>query len=83
MREPLLDLLNRLVSVREGLGDPAFLRACQRARLAIAMVALDEAESKAGLSNSDETSRRSYEHATRLLGRPSADVTEVNGEVTK
>lgn len=43
MREQLLDLLERLVGVRAALGEDAFERACQKARVAVARVVLDEA----------------------------------------
>lgn len=54
MREELLDLLERLVSLRHELGDEAFARACHRSRLAIATVAMDTAEKRVdGLNGTD------------------------------
>ncbi|MBJ3786401.1 hypothetical protein [Devosia sediminis] len=47
MRERLLDLLERLVGVQEALGDEAFNLACQRAKLAVARVAMEHATNRA------------------------------------
>lgn len=47
MREDLLDILGRLVSVRQALGETGFRQACHRARLAIAAVAMEHAEETA------------------------------------
>lgn len=44
MREQMLDILERLSSLNDAFGREAFDRACHRARLAIARVALEEAE---------------------------------------
>lgn len=47
MREDLLAILERLINVRETLGEAAFEAACHRTRHAIACVVLMEAERRA------------------------------------
>lgn len=44
MREELLDILRRLVAVRQSLGKECFRLACHRARLSIAAVVMEYAE---------------------------------------
>jgi hypothetical protein len=44
MREQMLDLLQRLETTREQLGEEAFIRACHAARVAIARAAMEQAE---------------------------------------
>lgn len=67
MREPLLDLLTRLMTLRDELGDPTFLRACQKAKHAIAMVALDAAERNARTPGTRDQLGFRSPHQTRLL----------------
>jgi hypothetical protein len=43
MRDDLLDLINRLLRIHAALGPAVFIRACHRARVAIAQVVLEEA----------------------------------------
>lgn len=47
MRENLLDIVERLMSIRYSLGEEAFRQACHRARLSMATVALEHAEGAA------------------------------------
>lgn len=48
MRDELLDLLERLVSVHEELGERTFDKACRGARLAIAQAVLADVEARVG-----------------------------------
>lgn len=54
VREELLDLLERLVTLRDQLGDNTFSQACHNARIAIAATALDHAHRAPGRSRSDQ-----------------------------
>lgn len=47
MREELLSILERLIKVRETLGEASYELACHRTRHAIALVVLSEAERRA------------------------------------
>ena len=51
----LAELLTTMASVRDGLGEDAFLRAVARAKVAVARAALEEAEAKAGLRHGNGT----------------------------
>ena len=48
MRDQMLDLLQRLATVRQALGQDAFDAACRSARIALARSVLSDAERRGG-----------------------------------